>query len=234
MVEQAKKEQEEKQAAQQQMEKKKKAEEEKIAKHIQEYQRALLQQEQQMPGQVAPLKETPNSSSVVNLLKKQAAQSTSLDQKHIDQLVSAAAAAQASQDSVTAATSISVVEPTSSELNGVNGAAAAAAAAARRRRGRPPKNSNLDLTYSPPEKRSRGSIDSNGSIGVDGGAMAVDTTTGLMATPNGGSLGAEDLNGIAAVGVSGTKSSGGKGIRNRVFCGECSGCLKNDDCGRCR
>ena len=27
---------------------------------------------------------------------------------------------------------------------------------------------------------------------------------------------------------------GGKGIRNRVFCGECPGCLQNDDCGKCR
>ena len=26
----------------------------------------------------------------------------------------------------------------------------------------------------------------------------------------------------------------GKGIRNRVFCGDCAGCLKNDDCGNCR
>merc|ERR1719242_1692389 len=29
-------------------------------------------------------------------------------------------------------------------------------------------------------------------------------------------------------------NKGGKGIRNRVFCGECTGCLKNDDCGKCR
>jgi len=36
--------------------------------------------------------------------------------------------------------------------------------------------------------------------------------------------------------VSRSKSSGkgGKGIRNRVFCGDCPGCLKNDDCGQCR
>lgn len=34
---------------------------------------------------------------------------------------------------------------------------------------------------------------------------------------------------------SGRRSSkGGKGIRNRVFCGDCPGCLKNDDCGQCR
>ena len=29
-------------------------------------------------------------------------------------------------------------------------------------------------------------------------------------------------------------AKGGKGIRNRVFCGDCPGCLKNDDCGQCR
>ncbi len=29
-------------------------------------------------------------------------------------------------------------------------------------------------------------------------------------------------------------TKGGKGIRNRVFCGDCPGCLKNDDCGQCR
>ena len=32
----------------------------------------------------------------------------------------------------------------------------------------------------------------------------------------------------------GRSGKGGKGIRNRVFCGDCAGCLKNDDCGSCR
>jgi len=31
-----------------------------------------------------------------------------------------------------------------------------------------------------------------------------------------------------------SSGKGGKGIRNRVFCGDCPGCLKNDDCGQCR
>ena len=35
-------------------------------------------------------------------------------------------------------------------------------------------------------------------------------------------------------GQSGGGGKGGKGIRNRVFCGECPGCLQNDDCGKCR
>ncbi len=236
MVEAAKKEQEEKRAAQQQLEKKQKAEEEKIAKHIQDYQRALLKQQEQqskLPAQVAPLRETTASNDVVNLLKKHSTQ-TSLDAKHIDQLVSAAAAAQAAQDAAVAAAAASAAaasEPTSSSNSAAAVAAVAAAtdmngSAARRRRGRPPKNSNVDLTYSPPEKRSRASVDSVGS-GILG--EVVDTTTGLMA--NG-----DEVNGIGTrvTSVPTPKSSGGKGIRNRVFCGECSGCLKNDDCGRCR
>ncbi len=220
MVEQAKKEQEDKRAAQQQLEKKQKAEEDKIAKHIQDYQRALLKQQEQakIPAQIAPLKETTASTDVINLLKKQAQQTTALDAKHIDQLISAAAA-QTAQDAAAAA-ALAAAEPTSTAIGDLG-------AAARRRRGRPPKNSNSDLTYSPPEKRSRGSVDSAGSGSALG--MDVDTTTGLIA--NGSTT--EDLNGSAINGSSG-KTGSGKGIRNRVFCGECSGCLKNDDCGRCR
>jgi len=37
-----------------------------------------------------------------------------------------------------------------------------------------------------------------------------------------------------SVGRSKGGGKGGKGIRNRVFCGDCAGCLKNDDCGQCR
>ena len=63
---------------------------------------------------------------------------------------------------------------------------------------------------SPPEKRSR--------LSLEGGSMsAVSCTTSPQS-------------------ISRSKSSGkgGKGIRNRVFCGDCPGCLKNDDCGQCR
>jgi len=95
--------------------------------------------------------------------------------------------------------------------------------AARRRRGRPPKNSNLDLAYSPPEKRLRESIDGSSD---GGGVNGVESTT--LGLSNGMDIDA----GSPAGGVG--KTGGGKGIRNRVFCGECSGCLKNDDCGRCR
>lgn len=41
-------------------------------------------------------------------------------------------------------------------------------------------------------------------------------------------------NGNTSQGSGGQSGKGSKGIRNRVFCGECSGCLKNDDCGKCR
>ena len=40
-------------------------------------------------------------------------------------------------------------------------------------------------------------------------------------------------NGTITPGTGGA-GKGGKGIRNRVFCGECPGCLQNDDCGKCR
>lgn len=197
MVEQAKKQQEEqkeqpKLEIHKQLEKlkeSKKLEEEKIAKHIQDYQRALLQQQQQqqlvtteIPGQIAPLKETMTSSNVVNLLKKQA--QANLDAKHFDK-------------------NGEIIPEVESSTNAAN--------AARRRRGRPPKNSNMDLTYSPPDKKSRMSTDS--------GNHAESTTT------EGGVVNQKSVS---------TTNGGGKGIRNRVFCGECAGCLKNDDCGRCR
>jgi hypothetical protein len=63
---------------------------------------------------------------------------------------------------------------------------------------------------SPPEKRSR--------LSQEGGGMsAVSCST----SPHAGSR-------------SKSSGKGGKGIRNRVFCGDCPGCLKNDDCGQCR
>ena len=72
--------------------------------------------------------------------------------------------------------------------------------------------------YSPPEKRCKPS-----------------STSSLTS--------AEDIISSAAAAVAHTPtppqpqrktSKGGKGIRNRVFCGDCPGCLKNDDCGQCR
>ena len=127
-----------------------------------------------------------------------------------------------------------------------------------RRRGRPPKNSNNELVYSPPEKRARSSTDgvtvtlaapSNISEQVSGllaasvaaAAANSSATVSLVTTPttavtSAGQAAPQAIplgqNVAATTPSSGGK--GGKGIRNRVFCGECPGCLENDDCGKCR
>jgi len=66
------------------------------------------------------------------------------------------------------------------------------------------------LPDSPPEKRSRLTLESNSN-------SAVSCSSSPQSTSRSKSSG-----------------KGGKGIRNRVFCGDCPGCLKNDDCGQCR
>ncbi|TRY66997.1 hypothetical protein TCAL_09697 [Tigriopus californicus] len=92
----------------------------------------------------------------------------------------------------------------------------------KRRRGRPPKHSNLDGAGSGSglNKRSRGSQDGTGE------------REPKMQHSSPSSEAQSSSCGFSK--VSGNGSIGGKGIRNRVFCGECPGCLKNDDCGRCR
>ena len=199
IVEQAKKQQED----QKDLKVKQLDDEEKIAKHIQDYQRALLDQ------QIAPLKETPGmaSNSVVNMLKKQAQANLEAKSELGDE-------------------SMHEAESTSS-------------AAARRRRGRPPKSLTHEINYSPPEKRSRGSLDNPTVDAVVAAANAASSNAAAAVLLNNHLINgapnstAGDLAVIPAVPTSNGKGSG-KGIRNRVFCGECSGCLKNDDCGRCR
>jgi len=189
MVEQAKKDQDDKEHEEKKLQKQlermkenKAKEEETIAKHIQEYQRAVLKQvEVSTSAQITPLKETTASNTVANMIKKAYAESDDGQQE------------------------------------------AESTTAAKRRRGRPPKNSNMDLTYSPPEKRLRESVDGHS----DGGMNGVESTT--LGLTNG-----LDLDAAAHAAIVPKSGGGGKGIRNRVFCGECSGCLKNDDCGRCR
>jgi len=66
---------------------------------------------------------------------------------------------------------------------------------------------------SPPEKRLRASSGHN-----------------TVLTPGSGS----DSPQPTSSGRNKSGGKGGKGIRNRVFCGDCAGCLKNDDCGQCR
>jgi len=63
---------------------------------------------------------------------------------------------------------------------------------------------------SPPEKRSRLTLESSSVSG----APCSTSPQSISRSKSGG--------------------KGGKGIRNRVFCGDCPGCLKNDDCGQCR
>merc|ERR1711863_122436 len=110
------------------------------------------------------------------------------------------------------------------------------AALKNRRRGRPPKNSNLDLSYSPPEKKMKSDLgpqpphqqpeSSSGSgVGKYNGSNSHHDTNAMVAASGGLSLVATSQQ---------QTNKGGKGIRNRVFCGECTGCLKNDDCGKCR
>jgi hypothetical protein len=184
-------------------------EEESIAKQLQDYQRALLQQHQDATAatvavagklsasQGTPLKETAASIDVVNLLKKHSQLEVELNGFKANHHAA-----------------LQEAESTS------NLSAAAAAAAARRRRGRPPKNSNLDLSYSPPDsKRARNSTDE---------LTITSLVNGSVAEMNGGKGGQQ------VVSSGGNGGASGKGIRNRVFCGECAGCLKNDDCGRCR
>ena len=114
-------------------------------------------------------------------------------------------------------------------------------AAARRRRGRPPKNSNLDLSYSPPEKQMRtsGNPDNKNGHSI---AEAMQHNAELAAKQmndnriqnGGGNISANGSAALMQAASSANSGKGNKGIRNRVFCGECGGCLKNDDCGKCR
>ena len=196
MVEAAKKQEEENKGIQKTLEKMKEnkmKEEESIAKQLQDYQRALLQQHQEAASS-QPLKETAASVDVVTLLKRQAQAGSGLDIKDVN----------GTEQSM--------------EVD--------SAAAARRRRGRPPKNSNLDLSYSPPDKRARESTDDPAALIIPAAAAAA--LNGVASPTMSMELPAKSQAVVSSGG------GGGKGIRNRVFCGECAGCLKNDDCGRCR
>ena len=61
------------------------------------------------------------------------------------------------------------------------------------------------------------------------------TSNGINVSPTSNGAGSVMItsNGTITPGTGGG-GKGGKGIRNRVFCGECPGCLQNDDCGKCR
>ena len=111
----------------------------------------------------------------------------------------------------------------------------------------------MDLSYSPPEKKLRmplaeaspavagngnphqqPEIGSTGKYSMSSNGVNNDPTSPTVAAAV--AAVANHLNGhvVTNGGGAGQGGKGGKGIRNRVFCGECTGCLKNDDCGKCR
>ena len=199
----------------------KQKEEEKIAKHIQEYQRALLKQHEHQ-----------------QLSKKENGMATILD--------------------VVGTNGSLITQPLEPQVDVVDSMEDNAAENLKnRRRGRPPKNSNLDLSYSPPEKKMRSDMSQpahqlpdqsstkyNSSTAetsptVAAAVAAVANHLNGVASTNGQKSAALAAAAAAAAATASTNQSGGsgksgKGIRNRVFCGECTGCLKNDDCGKCR
>ena len=92
--------------------------------------------------------------------------------------------------------------------------------------------------FSPPEKKLRPSADIQPAHQQPESSTKFNTNGDVTTSPNVAAAVAaavSNLNGHGHVAPSSNSGSkGGKGIRNRVFCGECTGCLKNDDCGKCR
>jgi len=162
----------------------KEKEEQKIARQLEEYQKALLQSKTKVTNTPKTTENVFNNkysttNNVANILRNQAP--TSSESLRLD------IPSNKPQEEAHSPDSVEYPEDRSSSPD------------TRRRLSR---DSYPD---SPPEKRSRLSIESTVSC----------------TSPQSG-----------ARNKSGGK--GGKGIRNRVFCGDCPGCLKNDDCGQCR
>ena len=207
--------------------------EEKIAKHIHEYQRALLKQHEDNNKEAVA-----TSAAAVDYLKKQ--QQQQQQQSQVNGAGGSSGIEAVIQHQVDVVDSHG--EESSSEANAAAAAAAAAAAVAlkNRRRGRPPKNSNLDLSYSPPEKKLKSDLQPQPSHQQPESSSNHHSSSSSLkfngAADGGHALAAAAAAGLgSSVGVPQTQTNkGGKGIRNRVFCGECTGCLKNDDCGKCR
>ena len=213
----------------------KQKEEEKIAKHIQDYQRALLQQQQdaaKIGTTITPITAGSAANGMAAAVSANLLQQQHFADPKIMQIVESSGNA--------AATTINIVE------NGIEEADSNSPMTAKnRRRGRPPKNSNSDLIYSPPEKRARSSSITTGDgvtvtlaaptsqnlNDVSGILNGINSSATVSLVSNGSGI--QVPNSSSAGGAVQT-SKGGKGIRNRVFCGECPGCLQNDDCGKCR
>lgn len=166
----------------------KEKEEQKIAKQLEEYQKALIQSKTKVINIQKNNENVFNkfsaNSSVANILRNQTPVSSESLRLDIP--------SNKSQEEAQSPESIEYHEDGSSSPD------------TRRRLSRD------SFPDSPPEKRSR--------LSQEGSSMiAVSCSTSPQS-------------------ISRSKSSGkgGKGIRNRVFCGDCPGCLKNDDCGQCR
>jgi len=216
----------------------KQKEEEKIAKHIHEYQRLLQKQHEQSTKSQSDL-----VTQVTNDLKSQSAVNAAQAA-----VVSAAVQAASAAASVAANSTGDQVDVVDSMQE--DNLASDLASMKNRRRGRPPKNSNMDLSYSPPEKKLRmpladvagnphqqPEIGSSGKYSMASNGVSNDPTSPMVATAVAAvtnHLNGHVTNGGVASQGSTAGGKGGKGIRNRVFCGECTGCLKNDDCGKCR
>ncbi len=199
---------------------KQKEEEKIVAKHIQDYQRALLKQHE-------------DNTKVNNGVQQQQQHNNNSKNNLVVDLP---------EGSPSDSMEMQEAESTSGYLS----------AAARRRRGRPPKNSNLDLSYSPPEKQMRSSSGNpveknhhhnnsdtaqqqhNGEMSNGGNMLNGNNMTNLQQNGNSNSTGSMMQAAAALAAAAAGKGGNSKGIRNRVFCGECGGCLKNDDCGKCR
>ena len=132
---------------------------------------------------------------------------------------------QAAVAAAAAAAISATVKETDQQVDVVDSIDESAEMVKNRRRGRPPKNSNMDLSYSPPEKKFKGQDGQIQNQAVESSNPGEGQNPIVASAIN---AVANHLNGVTG------GSKGGKGIRNRVFCGECTGCLKNDDCGKCR
>lgn len=182
---------------------KQKEEEKIVAKHIQDYQRALLKQQED------------NTKAIVANGGHKGNYPVDLPEA-------------------------SPTEPM--ELQEAESTSGSMSAAARRRRGRPPKNSNLDLSYSPPEKQMKTSLNQEKMMNSESSTQNGEILNGNLVNgsqmgnhQNGNHANSNSSNSLMqANNTGGGGGKGSKGIRNRVFCGECCGCLKNDDCGKCR
>ena len=92
-----------------------------------------------------------------------------------------------------------------------------------------PENSSLDLSFSPPDKKLRMSAKSHQQSEISSSgkySLASNFATPTMSISN-------HLQGHGPNGRGITRNKP-KTIRNRLFCGECTGCLRNNDCGICR